>query len=231
MASDVVTVGVPGLAASSRVVRSVELAVHARQLPTNARLAIEWPLREGLPWRQRLASLRAELGFGGVGAGAFTDELLARDAEAAGLQLVSREGEHVRFEHARAPGWAPPPPRVSAPRTSVAELRYALASVLRAEVLLRRHRAPTLWVQHARVLGARARAPLPRSELRALLSLVEPLVPGVRGCLRRLLAEIIGHAEAAHEGVVLGLTPHATGHASFAESTPWAPQHPVTYTL
>lgn len=215
------------LAASSPLVRVIALRARARAMSPGDELVLRWPLAEGVPWRARLAAIghEAALATGDEAPGAFTDEMLARDAERAGLRLTRREGRLVTLQRAIAP---PSPARV---HVGLRDATRTLALVLRAEVLLRREGSPVRLFARARAVGARAATPITRAELRADLALLEPLLPGRRGCLRRVLAEVLGHPEAAREGVRLGLTPHATGHASFASSTPWAPQHPVVFEI
>jgi len=216
------------LDAPSRVVRAVGLAASARSLLPGEELELAWPLGAGVPWRRRLAAIAHEariLARDGGAPGAFNDEILARDAERAGLRLVRRHGDVITLR--REAGLS-----VQArDRLSMADARATVSLVLQAELLLRVHASPDRLIASARRVGARSASPRSRAELRADVALLEPLVPGRRGCLRRLLAEIVGHPEAAREPVVLGLTPHATGHASFAHTTPWAPEHPVSFVI
>ena len=213
----------PRLAQSSPLARQLDLWELARAGGGSVR----WPRREGLEWRRRLASVWAEMGLGMHGAGAFTDELLARDAEAAGLRLRERIGENVYF--ANNSGSAVSSPAVQSTPLTPGQVVHVVRAVVHAELLLRRSAAPREWFARARRVGARARPSMARTALRAALSLVEPLVPCRRGCLRQTLAEVLADPAAAHEPVVLGLTPRATGHASFAHTTPWAPVHPVDF--
>lgn len=216
------------LDAPSRVLRVVTLAARARTMQPGDELTLGWPLAEGMPLGRRLAALlhEAELAVhDGNAPGAFTDEMLARDAERAGLHLVRREGCLVTLRREIDL------PLQARERLVAWDALLCVALVLRADLLLRLERSPERLFARARRGGTDAALPITRAELRADLALLEPLVPGRRGCLRRVVAEVLGSSEAAREPVRLGLTPHATGHASFARSTPWAPQHPVVFEL
>lgn len=215
------------LDAASRIVRVATLRARAQQMLPGDQLVTTWPLAEGLPWRRRLAAVLHEAGWSvrdGAAPGAFTDEILARDAEHAGLALVRRDGDRVTLQRE-----AVAVPLTAEPLGLGASLR-CLALVVRAEALLR-DPSPVRVFEHARRVGAKALPRGTRAELRAALALLEPLVPGRRGCLRRVVAETLGDPQAAREPVVLGLTPHSTGHASFVNTTPWAPEHPVAFAL
>lgn len=203
----------------------MSLAARARMMAPGDELVVSWPLAEGVPWRKRLAALchEADYAVGNAAPGAFTDEALARDAERAGLRLVRRDGRIITFRrHAELPVQG-------RDALGVRDAVRCGALVIRAETMLLRERSPERLFARARAIGSQARSAITRAELRADLALLEPLVPGHRGCLRRIVAEVLGSAEAAREPVLLGLTPHATGHASFVHSTPWAPQHPVAF--
>lgn len=214
------------LASPSRVVRVVSLCAAARHMVPGEQLEVAWPLALGMPFRRRIAAVLEEAGLVvalQAAPGAFTDEVVARDAERAGLLLVRRHGDCLTLR--RESGL----PVQARERLGLREAMHTAALVLRAEQLLRAHVSPQQWVEAARRAGARAAPAVSRAELRADLALLEPLVPGRRGCLRRLVAELMGSPEAAREPVMLGLTPHSTGHASFAHTTPWAPEHPVSF--
>ncbi len=191
-------------------------------------IEIVWPLALGMPLRRRLAAVLEEANLVvamRAAPGAFTDEVVARDAERAGLRLVRRHGDLLTLCRERDL------PVQARERLGARDALHTAALVLRAERLLRSSASPERFVEAARSVGARATAEVTRAELRADLALLEPLIPGRRGCLRRIVAELMGSPEAAREPVMLGLTPRATGHASFALTTPWAPEHPVSFTL
>lgn len=212
----------------SRVVRVVALAAQARRMLPGEDLVVLWPLALGMSVRRRLAAVLGEAGLVvsmQSAPGAFTDEVVARDAERAGLRLVRRYGDQLTLR--RELGL----PIQARARLGLRDATRTVGLVLRAERLLQTEASPDRFVEVARRRGAKATELVTRAELRADLALLEPLVPGRRGCLRRIVAELMGSPEAAREPVMLGLTPHATGHASFAHTTPWAPEHPVSFTL
>lgn len=212
----------------SRVVRVVALTARARRMLPGEELVLEWPLALGMPVKRRLAAVLEEAGLVvslQSAPGAFTDEVVARDAERAGLLLVRRHGHRLTLRRERAL------PIQARERLGLRDALRTVSIVLRAEHLLHAEASPERFVEVARRRGAGASPAVTRAELRADLALLEPLVPGRRGCLRRLVAELMGSPEAAREPVMLGLTPHSTGHASFAHTTPWAPEHPVSFTL
>jgi hypothetical protein len=212
----------------SRVVRIVALAAQARQMLPGEEVTYDWPLALGMPFRRRIAAVLEEAGLVvsmHSAPGAFTDEAVARDAERAGLRLVRRHGDVITLRRERGL------PVQARERLVLRDALHVITLVLRAERALRAHASPDRFVAEARRIGAQATTEVTRAELRADIALLEPMVPGRRGCLRRIVAELMGSPEAAREPVMLGLTPHATGHASFAHTTPWAPEHPVSFML
>lgn len=220
--------------------RVLDLAQRAAHLALGDVLQLEAPAPAGMHWSERLAAVIQETAQGwAIGQhsasassprdatpshGWPTDELLARDACLAGLRLLGREGGRVRLRRERT-GLRDPSP------LSVARLAALLQHITTADRLLHRHRSPARVLEEARRVGRSARPGATRLDLRAWISLLEPLRWGQRGCYRRVVTEVLSVPEAADEAVAFGLTPRATGHAWFVDSMPWAPRHPVQFTL
>lgn len=139
-----------------------------------------------------------------------------RDVAAAlppGAAITARDGDLLRLGDGPAVA-VEPPFRVSLLRDGDA----ALHALRRAEGLLQAGLPLPSTIARARAEGATAvrRSAEARLGFREVLTVVDGILSGKSGCLRRTIAEVLGDADAAAEPIHLGLDVGATGHAWLA---------------
>lgn len=147
-----------------------------------------------------------------------------RDASLA----VARAAHQEYVVHRGA--WGVPVPASPSPLDVLTAARAARA-LRKASQLIRRS-GPDAFVAKAREIGKVAPSMTPEQRLRAreVIASIDRLVPGRRGCLRRVVAECMLVREASDDVICLALNVGSTGHAYF-EGDATSPRFDVTMRL